>query len=75
MGKSFLAVKKDTYRCGVTFLRRFKCYLNIAHMGNNVKIPLKNRLYAVNLNGLTAVIRRRTLDNFFRFGIIYLYIK
>lgn len=44
-------------------------------MGNNVKIPLKNRLYAVNLNGLTAVIRRRTLDNFFRFGIIYLYIK
>lgn len=44
-------------------------------MGNNVKIPLKNRLYAANLNGLTAFICRRTLDNFFRMGIIYLYIK
>ena len=49
--------------------------LNIAHMGNNVKIPLKNRLFAANLNGLKAVIRRCTLDNFFRMGIIYLYIK
>lgn len=44
-------------------------------MGNNVKIPLKNRLFAANLNGLIAVIRRCTLDNFFRMGIIYLYIK
>lgn len=44
-------------------------------MGNNVKIPLKNRLYAAILNGLIAVICRRTLDNFFRMGIIYLYIK
>lgn len=44
-------------------------------MGNDVKISLKNRLFAANLNGLTAVIRRCTLDNFFRMGIIYLYIK
>lgn len=44
-------------------------------MENNVKISLKNRLFAANLNGLKAVIRRRTLDNFFRMGIIYLYIK
>ena len=40
-------------------------------MGNNVKIPLKNRLYAVNLNVLKAVIRRPTLEKFFGFGIIY----
>ncbi len=44
-------------------------------MGNNVKIHLKNRLYAAILNGLIAVICRRTLDNFFRMGIIYLCIK
>lgn len=57
------------------FCAALKCYLNIALMGNNVKIPLKNRLFAAILNGLIAVIRRRTLDNFFRMGIIYLYIK
>lgn len=56
------------------FCAALKCYLNIAHMGNNVKIHLKNRLFAAILNGLIAVIRRRTLDNFFRMGIIYLYI-